>query len=102
MYVGYSESGGEYWSAPTGLRVAAAAACRITTASSVIHLSSPLSELLDREATVGRRLRRGIAQVHTYTYLLALNSLHTLTYMGEYESAYRFCSSSFLSSSSSA
>ena len=67
------------------------------------HLNA-LSELLDRQATVGRRrpTRYRTGAHLPSTYLLALNSLHTLTYMGEYESAYRFCSSSFLSSSSSA
>ena len=39
MYVGYSESGGEYWSAPTGLRVAAAGLLR--PAQSFTYLSVP-------------------------------------------------------------
>ena len=39
MYVGYSESGGEYWSAPTGLIVAAAAAGLLRPAQSFTYLA---------------------------------------------------------------
>ena len=39
MYVGYSESGGEYWSAPTGLGEAAAGLLR--PAQSFTYLATP-------------------------------------------------------------
>ena len=57
---------------------------RITTASSVIHLSSPLSELLDREATDGGSPAAPATRYRTgahLTYLPTSSKLSAYTYL---------------------